>query len=130
MQLSLVLVSLFALAAQAAPTEPLQKRATTCGSTYYTTAQVNAASNAACNHVRAGTVAGTSTYPHRYNNYEGFSFDVNGPWYEFPIRTSGVYTGGSPGADRVVINASCGQAGQITHTGASGNAFVGCTGTS
>ncbi|OHW97331.1 guanyl-specific ribonuclease th1 [Colletotrichum incanum] len=130
MQLSLVLVSLFALAAQAIPTEPLQKRATTCGSTYYSTAQVNAASNAACNHVKAGTVAGSSTYPHRYNNYEGFNFDVSGPWYEFPIRTSGVYTGGSPGADRVVINASCGQAGQITHTGASGNAFVGCTGTS
>ncbi|KAK1997006.1 ribonuclease [Colletotrichum falcatum] len=130
MQLSLVLVSLFALAAQAVPTELLQKRSTTCGSTSYSTAQVNAASNAACTHVKAGTVAGSSTYPHRYNNYEGFDFDVSGPWYEFPIKSSGVYTGGSPGADRVVINASCGQAGQITHTGASGNDFVGCSGTS
>ncbi|EXF82090.1 ribonuclease [Colletotrichum fioriniae PJ7] len=164
MQFSVVLVSLFALAVSAAPAE-IQKRSTTCGSTTYSTAQVNAASNAACTHVKAGTVAGSSTYPHRYNNYEGFDFDVTGPWYEFPIKTSGVYTGGelspivmcdmfawckrrssgialleilnfltlhpgSPGADRVVINASCGQAGQITHTGASGNNFVGCSGTS
>ncbi|KAL0941984.1 Guanyl-specific ribonuclease F1-like protein 1 [Colletotrichum truncatum] len=129
MQLSLVLVSLFALAAQAAPAE-LQKRATTCGSTYYSTAQVNAAASAACNHVRAGSQAGSSTYPHRYNNYEGFNFAVSGPWYEFPIRSSGVYTGGSPGADRVVINGNCGLAGAITHTGASGNNFVGCSGTS
>lgn len=33
----------------------------------------------------------------------GFDFPVNGPYQEFPIRTSGVYTGGSPGADRVVF---------------------------
>lgn len=37
---------------------------------------------------------------------------------------------GSPGADRVVINGQCSIAGIITHTGASGNAFVACTGTS
>ncbi|KAF6828328.1 guanyl-specific ribonuclease f1 [Colletotrichum plurivorum] len=128
MQLSLVLVSLFALAAQAVPAA-IEKRSTTCGSTFYSTAQVNAAASAACTHVRAGTQAGSSTYPHRYNNYEGFDFDVSGPWYEFPMKTSGVYTGGSPGADRVIINGSCGLAGQITHTGASGNAFVGCSGT-
>lgn len=36
---------------------------------------------------------------------------------------------GSPGADRVVINSACQQAGAITHTGASGNNFVGCSGT-
>lgn len=36
---------------------------------------------------------------------------------------------GSPGADRVIINTACQQAGAITHTGASGNNFVGCTGT-
>ncbi|PNH40213.1 hypothetical protein VD0003_g10121, partial [Verticillium dahliae] len=35
----------------------------------------------------------------------------------------------SPGADRVIINGNCAIAGQITHTGASGNAFVGCSGT-
>lgn len=45
------------------------------------------------------------------------------------IRTSGVYTGGSPGADRVVFNTNGEYAGAITHTGASGNDFVGCSGT-
>ncbi|KAF3351927.1 hypothetical protein VdG1_09381 [Verticillium dahliae VDG1] len=73
MQFKALIVSLLAVAAQAAPASPneersaIEKRATTCGSTYYTTAQVNAAANAACQH--------------------------------------------------------------ITHTGASGNAFVGCSGT-
>ncbi|KAG7132819.1 Guanyl-specific ribonuclease F1 like protein [Verticillium longisporum] len=135
MQFKALIVSLLAVAAQAAPASPneersaIEKRATTCGSTYYTTAQVNAAANAACQHVRAGTQAGSSNYPHRYNNYEGFNFKASGPWQEFPLRSSGVYTGGSPGADRVIINGNCAIAGQITHTGASGNAFVGCSGT-
>ncbi|KAK7975619.1 poly(ADP-ribose) polymerase and DNA-Ligase zn-finger domain-containing protein, partial [Apiospora arundinis] len=70
------------------------------------------------------------TTPHTYNNYEGFNFRVDGPYQEFPIKTNGLYTGGSPGADRVIINTSCEEAGQITHTGASGNNFVGCSGTS
>ncbi|KAK5630901.1 hypothetical protein RRF57_006616 [Xylaria bambusicola] len=90
-----------------------------------------------------------NSYPHTYNNYEGFSFTVSGPYLEFPMLSSGVYTGGtylhgskplgcgldtysligSPGADRVIINTSCKLAGAITHTGASGNNFVGCSGT-
>ena len=38
---------------------------------------------------------------------------------------------GSPGPDRVVITESgCQLAGTITHTGADGNAFVACEGTS
>jgi hypothetical protein len=64
------------------------RAATTCGSTSYTAAA------AACNYVKAGTTAGSSTYPHQYNNYEGFNFAVAGPWQEFPILKSGVYTGG------------------------------------
>jgi hypothetical protein len=40
------------------------------------------------------------------------------------------YILGSPGADRVIINTACKLAGAITHTGASGNNFVGCSGTS
>ncbi|KAH7161893.1 guanyl-specific ribonuclease F1 [Dactylonectria macrodidyma] len=96
------------------------------GSNYYTAAQVNAASVRACNHYNAGTTVGG--YPHTYNNYEAFTFAVSGPYQEFPILSSGsLYTGGSPGPDRVVINTSCKQAGTITHTGASGNAFVACT---
>ena len=37
-------------------------------------------------------------------------------------------TAGSPGADRVVFTASGQRAGEITHTGASGNNFVACSG--
>jgi ribonuclease len=66
---------------------------------------------------------------YRYNDYEGFSFPVSGPYYEFPILSSEqVYSGGSPGADRVVFNGNGDLAGLITHTGASGNNFLQCVG--
>ncbi|KAM3501813.1 hypothetical protein MY10362_005272 [Beauveria mimosiformis] len=129
MQFTALFLSLVAVAS-AAPAELVSRAATTCGTVYYSASQVSAASQAACNYVKSGTTAGGSTYPHRYNNYEGFNFPVSGPYYEFPIKSGGVYTGGSPGADRVVINAQCAEAGAITHTGASGNNFVGCSGTS
>ncbi|KAM3523834.1 hypothetical protein NHJ13051_004882 [Beauveria bassiana] len=129
MQFTALFLSLIAVAS-AAPAELVGRAATTCGTVYYTANQVNAASQAACNYVENGGTAGSSTYPHKYNNYEGFNFPVSGPYYEFPIKSGGVYTGGSPGADRVIINAGCAQAGAITHTGASGNNFVGCSGTS
>ncbi|OPB46277.1 SSCRP protein [Trichoderma guizhouense] len=128
----LSLLSLVAFVS-AAPLDELTKRDTaTCGKVFYSASAVSAASNAACNYVRAGSTAGGSTYPHVYNNYEGFRFKgLSKPFYEFPILSSGkTYTGGSPGADRVVINGQCSIAGIITHTGASGNAFVACTGTS
>lgn len=67
---------------------------TTCGSTCYTSAQVTAARNAGANYVSNGGTAGGTTYPHVYNNYEGFDFLVTGPYYEFPIKSSGVFTGG------------------------------------
>ncbi|KAK5631752.1 hypothetical protein RRF57_007466 [Xylaria bambusicola] len=71
---------------------------------------------------------GSNDYPHQYNNYEGFDFPDKGPWYEFPILSSGsAYTGGQPGADRVVFNYAGEFQDAITHTGASGNNFVGCT---
>ncbi|RBQ65747.1 hypothetical protein FVER14953_12295 [Fusarium verticillioides] len=110
---------------------PIESRqsATTCGSTNYSASQVRAAANAACQYYQNDDTAGSSTYPHTYNNYEGFDFPVDGPYQEFPIKSGGVYTGGSPGADRVVINTNCEYAGAITHTGASGNNFVGCSGT-
>ncbi|KAI0176397.1 ribonuclease-domain-containing protein [Hypoxylon sp. FL1284] len=103
--------------------------ATTCGSTQYTATAVNQAAQKACTYYQSGQAP--SSYPHTYNNYEGFSFSVSGPYLEFPLLSSGsVFTGGSPGPDRVVINTSCKLAGEITHTGASGNNFVGCSGTS
>ncbi|EFQ99851.1 guanyl-specific ribonuclease F1 [Nannizzia gypsea CBS 118893] len=126
----LALFSLVAVAA-AAPAALEARGATTCGSTYYSSSQVTAASNAACQYVMSGSTAGGSSYPHEYHNYEGFYFQgLDGPFYEFPLRTSGVYSGGSPGADRVIITEDCEQAGQITHTGAGGNNFVACSGTS
>ena len=91
----LAFVSLVTLAA-AAPAELIPRAAATCGSVSYSAAAVNAASQAACNYVKAGTEAGSSTYPHVYNNYEGFTFhSYSGPFYEFPILASGaIYSGG------------------------------------
>jgi hypothetical protein len=67
-----------------------------CGSNDYSPQAISDASNAACDHVISGTTAGKSTYPHKYNDYEGFTFkDVSGPYYEFPILPSGrAYSGG------------------------------------
>lgn len=77
----------------ASPIESRQS-ATTCGRTAYSAAQVRAAANAACTFYQAGDTAGSSTYPHTFNNREGFDFLVNGPYQEFPIKSSGVYNGG------------------------------------
>jgi hypothetical protein len=75
---------------------PLEARAcdVKCGSTCYTNAQVSSARAAGYKYYSSNTQAGSSTYPHKYNNYEGFDFPVNGPYQEFPLRTSGAYTGG------------------------------------
>ncbi|KAK7943682.1 Guanyl-specific ribonuclease F1 [Apiospora aurea] len=130
MQFILALVPLLAAFVTAAPAAAVleDRAATTCGKTSYSAAQVNAASQQACTYYKNNQQA--NSYPHTYNNYEGFNFRVAGPYQEFPIKSSGVYTGGSPGADRVIINTNCEQAGAITHTGAKGNNFVGCSGTS
>jgi hypothetical protein len=66
-----------------------------CGSTCYTSNQVAAARSAGYNFYNQDNTAGSSNYPHQYNNFEGFEFLVPGPYQEFPIRTSGVYTGGT-----------------------------------
>ncbi|KAF2264849.1 guanyl-specific ribonuclease F1 [Lojkania enalia] len=112
------------------PLEIRQSGSITCGSTTYTSSQVTGARNSGYNYVKQGGTAGGSSYPHTYNNYEGFDFLVSGPYYEFPLLKSGAYTGGSPGPDRVIFNGNGQRAGEITHTGASGNSFVGCSGTS
>lgn len=77
-----------------------------------------------------GTTVGNDKYPHQYNNYEGFDFSIDGPYYEFPIEKGYAYSSGSPGADRVIFNGDGTYAGSITHTGASGDDFVGCSDTS
>ncbi|RDA89715.1 hypothetical protein CP533_2518 [Ophiocordyceps camponoti-saundersi (nom. inval.)] len=125
MQLPLTLLTLLVALTQTARGE------TYCGNTLYSSKDVNAASNAACQLVKDEETAGSSNYPHRYNNFEGFRFrDYTGPFYEFPMLRSGrVYKGGRPGPDRVIITEDCRQAGQITHSGAGGNSFIGCSGT-
>lgn len=74
----------------------LEKRADAqCGSQYYSATATNAASNKACAYYNAGTTVGSNSYPHTFNNNEGFSFAVAGPYLEFPILASGsLYTGG------------------------------------
>lgn len=70
-----------------------ERAATTCGSNSYTATAVNQAAQKACTYYNAGSAPGG--YPHTYNNYEGFSFTVTGPYLEFPLLASGaVYTGG------------------------------------
>lgn len=91
------IVSLLSLVAlvSAAPANLQARDATNCGGVQYTADAVRAAAGAACRYVQSGSQAGSSTYPHRYNNYEGFNFPVAGPYNEFPILKSGkIYTGG------------------------------------
>ncbi|PKS11278.1 hypothetical protein jhhlp_003040 [Lomentospora prolificans] len=101
-----------------------------CGSNTYSRSQLNSATSKGCSLHAAGQTLGSNKYPHTFNNREGLPLATSGPYQEFPILTSGVYSGGSPGADRIVFNPSyngqCVYVGAITHTGASGNNFVSC----
>ncbi|KAI1367737.1 guanine specific ribonuclease N1 [Xylaria arbuscula] len=107
--------------------EKKQSCAATCGSACYSQSALDAAVDQGYGYYSDDTTVGSNDYPHQYNNYEGFDFPDEGPWYEFPILSSGdVYTGGSPDTDRVVFNYNGDFQMAITHTGASGNNFVGC----
>lgn len=68
-------------------------------------ANIDAAAKRTLNHLNAGTQVGTNNYPHQFNNREGFTFNSGcyAPYYEFPVVPDGVYTGGDPGCDRVVV---------------------------
>ncbi|KAL1305223.1 hypothetical protein AAFC00_002140 [Neodothiora populina] len=124
-------IVLLAASAVASPIE-IEKRQNsdvTCGSTVYYPSSLQLALNAGYSHYKAGTEV--NDYPHTYNNYEGFTFSrASGPYQEFPILKGKAYTGGSPGADRIIFNTKGVYVGSITHTGASGNDFVGCSDTS
>ncbi|KAK3937698.1 ribonuclease-domain-containing protein [Diplogelasinospora grovesii] len=115
-------------AAAAAAAEHLEERATcvyTCGSVCYWQSDITDALNQGYSDYESGTTPGG--YPHQYQDYEGFNFPTSGPWYEFPILSSyTVYTGGSPGPDRVIFDVNGNLDSLITHTGASGNNFVAC----
>jgi len=101
--------------------------AETCGSVCYFQSTIDDAVDEGYSLYQSGKTEGSGDYPHVYNDYEGFDFPVSGPYYEFPILDDfEVYDGGSPGPDRVIFNTNGDLAGVITHTGASGDDFVGC----
>ncbi|KIW94048.1 uncharacterized protein Z519_05364 [Cladophialophora bantiana CBS 173.52] len=110
-------------------TKRQQSCAETCGDVCYYQSTIDAAVSKGYSLFQSGQTEGSDDYPHQYNNYEGFDFPVDGPYYEFPIMDDfEVYDGGSPGPDRVIFNDEGDYAGVITHTGASGDDFVACAG--
>ncbi|KAI0473565.1 Ribonuclease/ribotoxin [Xylariaceae sp. FL0804] len=99
-----------------------------CGDVCYWQSDIDDALDKGYSLYEAGKTEGDDEYPHQYNDYEGFDMEVDGPWYEFPILSDyDVYTGGSPGADRVTFNGDGDLAILITHTGASDDDFLECT---
>ena len=139
----------FAAVAVANPVSPQKRQesgSVTCARNTYSASQIDSAIYEGCNLHAEGQTVGRNDYPHAFHNREGLPLETDGPYQEFPILTSGVYTGGklhcvqhvelglielgSPGADRVVFNPNyngeCVFVGAITHTGAPGNGFVSC----
>lgn len=103
MRFSIVSVLAIAATAFAAPATIKQRQSsTTCGSNYYSASQVNDAFNQGLNYYYNGEQVGNDDYPHTYNDYEGFDFPVGGPYQEFPIEESSVYTGGM-----IVLSLKC-----------------------
>ncbi|KAI0481499.1 guanine specific ribonuclease N1 [Xylaria cf. heliscus] len=126
--LPIILAVISAVTVSGAAVETRQSCAKTCGNVCYTQSDLDDAVSQGYGYYEDGETVGSGDYPHQYNNYEGFDFPDPGPWYEFPILSSEEpYTGGSPGADRVVFDGDGNFQDAITHTGASGNDFVGCT---
>ncbi|KIJ65002.1 hypothetical protein HYDPIDRAFT_24489 [Hydnomerulius pinastri MD-312] len=97
-----------------------------CPSNSYVSTDITGAINKA---VSRGLQTGRS-YPHQFNNREGFKFSsCSGKLAEYPIFGGSVYSGsGSPGGDRVIYeqgsNTFC---GCIAHPAASSGSFVQCT---
>lgn len=76
-----------------------------------------------------GSGVNPNGYPLEFDNSEGFTFPVEGPYYEYPILSGGqVYEPGDRvGKDFVVFNIRGETAGLIMQTGASSSGFVECT---
>ncbi|RPD58890.1 Ribonuclease/ribotoxin [Lentinus tigrinus ALCF2SS1-7] len=91
----------------------------------YSRAQIGAA-------VTAGAQAPPRTignYPHTFGNFERILFATctGQTLNEFPILTTGPFTGRGPGPDRVIYTSSGQFCGCITHTGApTAGGFVPC----
>jgi hypothetical protein len=96
---SIIVVALYAAITAASPLLFEKRQGTTslasatCGTATYTKAEVDAAVTEGCRLYAAGQQIGSSQYPHRFNNREGLVFTTSGPYQEFPIITSGVYSG-------------------------------------
>ncbi|KAJ7080205.1 guanyl-specific ribonuclease C2 [Mycena belliarum] len=127
---SLLLAALTTVLALAAPTpRALPSGNVTCGSHVYTVAQVSAAVSGGFAH-RSDPI-GSDSYPHQFFDDEGLKLFCSGSsWLEYPILAGGkAYSGGSPGADRVIFNTAGTYCAVVTHTGASSeNGFVSCKG--
>lgn len=97
----------------------------TCGSVDYEVADVRAAVEAGVENIPSPI--GSNDYPHAFNNREALDLECSSSMLSFPILSSGsVYSGGAPGADRVVFQEDGTYCGMITHTGAGGNSFLLC----
>ncbi|KAI0720022.1 ribonuclease T1 [Cerioporus squamosus] len=91
-----------------------------CGGKSYTSEDIEDA-------IEEAEDGGASNYPHQYHDYEGFDFpSCSGEFFEYPLEHNRVYTGGSPGADRVIYDSNGDFCACLTHTGASGNDFLEC----
>jgi len=116
-------IALFAATSQASVLRVRQAAATgcTCGHNTYSADDVSAALSQAEN-------GGGASYPHQYKDLEGFDFSATcqPSFNEYPLIVGSVYTGGPPGPDRLIFDDSGDFCACITHTGASGNAFVAC----
>ncbi|KZV73220.1 Ribonuclease/ribotoxin [Peniophora sp. CONT] len=124
---SLAVASALATLALASPMRrALPSGDVTCGSNVYTVSQVSAAVSGGVAH--ESNPIGSDSYPHTFRDDEGLKLFCSGSsWLEYPILKSGAYSGGSPGADRVVFNTAGTYCAVITHTGASEtNGFVSC----
>ncbi|KAK8022553.1 hypothetical protein PG993_013320 [Apiospora rasikravindrae] len=104
-----------------------QSCAYTCGPNCYQQKDIDQAVKTGYGLHQQSQTLGNSKYPHQYKNFENFNFPSAAPWYEFPILSSAkIYTGGAPGADRVIFDSKGKLDSLITHSGAKGNNFVNC----
>ncbi|KAJ6537733.1 guanyl-specific ribonuclease C2 [Mycena capillaripes] len=125
-----LIIAVLATLALASPTgRALPSGNVECGSSTYTVSQVSAAVSAGFSH--RNSPLGSDSYPHQFFDDEGLELFCSGSsWLEYPILSGGrTYTGGSPGADRVIFNTAGTYCAVVTHTGASStNGFVSCRG--
>jgi hypothetical protein len=91
--LSTALASALLIAAAAAQAGTASLSSVTCGNNKYTRKQVDEATAEGCRLHASGQALGNNNYPHQFNNREGLVFAASGPYQEFPIVSSGNYTG-------------------------------------